>query len=62
MAVFLLDAEISKTSMRAGMMGNHHNEYVSEVELLAAVRVRDTSDRDALEVIPAALVFARWKA
>jgi hypothetical protein len=25
--------------MRAGMMANHHNEYVFEVELLAAVRV-----------------------
>jgi len=33
----ILDAEIGKTSMRAGMMGNHHNEYVFEVELLAVV-------------------------
>ena len=41
--------------MRAGMMGNHHNEYVFEVELLAVVRVRATSESGAREVIPAAL-------
>lgn len=37
------------------MMGNQHNEYVFEVELLAAVRVRATSESDAREAIPAAL-------
>ena len=33
----ILEAEMGKTSMRAGMMGNHHNEYVFEIELLAVV-------------------------
>jgi hypothetical protein len=37
------------------MMGNQHNEYVFEVELLASVRVRATSESDAREMIPAAL-------
>jgi hypothetical protein len=41
--------------MRTGMMGNQHNEYVFEVELLASVRVRATSESDAREMIPAAL-------
>jgi hypothetical protein len=41
--------------MRAGMMGNQSNEYVFEVELLAVVRVRATSESGAREVIPAAL-------
>ena len=50
----ILHAEIGN-STRAGMMGNHHNEYVFEVELLAVVRVRATSDSGAREVIPAAL-------
>ena len=36
-------------------MGNHHNEYVFEVELLAVVRVRATSESGAREAIPAAL-------
>ena len=51
----ILDAEIGKTSMWAGMMGNHHNEYVFEVELLAVVRVRAASESGAREAIPAAL-------
>jgi len=33
----ILDAEMGKTSMRSGMMGDYHNEYVFEVELLAVV-------------------------
>ena len=37
------------------MIGNQHNEYVFEVELLASVRVRATSGSDAREMIPAAL-------
>ena len=28
----ILEPEIGKTSMWAGMMGNHHNEYLFEVE------------------------------
>ena len=32
------------------MMGNHHNEYVFEVELLAVVRVRAASESGAREV------------
>ena len=37
------------------MMGNEHNEYVFAVELLAAVRVRATSESEAREAIPAIL-------
>ena len=36
-------------------MGNHHYVYVFEIELLAVVRVRATSESGAREVIPAAL-------
>jgi hypothetical protein len=37
------------------MTGDYRNGYAFEVELLAAVRVRATSESCALEVIPAAL-------
>ena len=48
---YSLTQKLGKTSMRAGMIGDHHNEYVFEVELLAVVRVRAASESGAREAI-----------